>query len=79
MLWASFGCKGQRRFDRSRVPSATYPREIVLPIWRRPDFFVVFEGYAGEAVNWPCCPEGQKRSLNADIVDLHPEVTPVGA
>ena len=59
--------------------SATYSREIVLPIWRRPDFFIVFEGYAGEAVNWPCCPEGQKRSLNADIVDLHPEVTPVGA
>jgi hypothetical protein len=27
--------------------SATYPCESVLPIRLRPDFYVVFEGYAG--------------------------------
>jgi hypothetical protein len=37
------------------TPSATCPRESVLPIRLRPDFFVVFEGYAGEAEHWPLC------------------------
>jgi len=35
----------KRRFDRSRVPSATCPTEKLLPIRLRPDFSVVFEGY----------------------------------
>jgi hypothetical protein len=33
--------------------SATCPRESVLPIRLRPDFSVVFEGYAGWAANRP--------------------------
>jgi hypothetical protein len=37
--------------------SATCPRESDLPIGLRPDFSVVFGGYAGEAVNR--CPRQQ--------------------
>lgn len=48
--------------------SATCPSESVLPIRLRPDFLVVLGGYAGAAVNWPCCPKGRKRSLKADIL-----------
>src|SRR5690625_5267412 len=48
--------------------SATCPRESVLPIRLRPDFFVVFGGYAGGAVNRPLRQEPRKRSLRADIL-----------
>ena len=48
--------------------SATCPRESVLPIRLRPDFLVVFEGYAAGAEHWPLRQEGRKRSLRADIL-----------
>ena len=40
-----------RRFDAGPVPSATCPRESVLPIRPQPDFLVVFGGYADGAVH----------------------------
>ena len=43
----------KRRLDIRPIPSATCPRESVLPIRLRPDFSVVFEGYAGGAEHWP--------------------------
>ena len=43
----------QRVLAASTFPSATCPRESVLPIRLRPDFSVVFEGYAGGAEHWP--------------------------
>ena len=48
--------------------SATCPSESVLPIRLRPDFSVVFEGYAGGAEHYPCSQVGRKRSLRADIL-----------
>ena len=48
--------------------SATCPRESVLPIRLRPDFLVVFEGYAEGAKHRPCCQKARKRSLRADIL-----------
>ena len=57
-----------RRLDGSPFPSATCPRESILPIRLRPDFFVVFEGYAGGAVHWPLREEVQERSLGANIL-----------
>ena len=48
--------------------SATCPRESVLPIRLRPDFSVVFEGYAGGAEHWPRRQEVRMRSLRADIL-----------
>ena len=48
--------------------SATYPRESVLSIRLRPDFSVVFEGYAGGAEHWPRHQEARKWSLRADIL-----------
>ena len=48
--------------------SATCPRESVLPIRLRPDFSVVFEGYAGVAEHWRPRQEARKRSLRADIL-----------
>ena len=48
--------------------TATCPRESVLPIRLRPDFSVVFEGYAGGAVNRPSPQEARKHSLRADIL-----------
>src|SRR6056297_2476105 len=50
------------------TPSATCPREKVLPIWLGPDFLVVFEGYAGGPEHRHGCREGQNRSLRADIL-----------
>ncbi len=50
------------------IPSATYPRESVLPIRLRPDFLVVLEGYARGAEHWPVREEARKRSLRADIL-----------
>ena len=48
--------------------SATCPSESFLPIRLRPDFFVVFEGYAWRAEHWPPRQEARKRSLGADIL-----------
>lgn len=48
--------------------SATCRHESVLPIRLRPDFSVVFEGYAGEAVNRPTPRRPHTRSLRADIL-----------
>ena len=68
------GARLERVYTGNRIegsnpsPSATFPRESVLSIRLRPDFSVVFEGYAGEAVNRPCCQEARKRSLRADIL-----------
>ncbi len=60
----------QRRFDVSLLPSATCPREKVLPIWLGPDFSVVFEGYAGGAEHWLGHQVGRKRSLQGDILRI---------
>ena len=59
---------GNRLEGSNPFVSATFPRESVLSIRLRPEFSVVFEGYAGEAVNRPCCQEARKRSLRADIL-----------
>ena len=58
----------KRRLDFRPVPSATCLCESVLPIRPRPDFFVVFEGYAGEAEHWLRYQVDRKRSLRADIL-----------
>ena len=59
---------GNRLEGSNPFVSATCPRESVLPIRLRPDFSVVFEGYAGEAEHWPCCQVAGKRSLRVDIL-----------
>ena len=41
----------KRRCEASPAPTATCPREIVLPIRPPPDFSVVFGAYAGRADN----------------------------
>jgi hypothetical protein len=58
----------QRRFDVRPIPSATCPRESVLPIRPRPDFFVVFEGYAGGAEHRCRRQVARKPSLRANIL-----------
>lgn len=60
----------QRTFDAGPVPSATCPRESVLPIRLRPGFSVVFGGYAEGAVNRPCCQEAPKSSPDDHEPDL---------
>ena len=50
------------------TPSATCPRESVLPIRLLPDFSVVFEGYAGGAEHRRQRQETRKWSLGADIL-----------
>lgn len=45
---------GWRRLEARPIPSATCPRERVLLIQLRPDFSVVFEGYAGGAEHPSC-------------------------
>jgi hypothetical protein len=50
------------------MPSATCPRESVLPIRLRADFSVVFEGYAGGAEHRPRRKVARKRSPKADIL-----------
>ena len=50
---------GNRLEGSNPFHSATCLRESVLPIQLRPDFLVVFEGYAGGAVNLPRCQEGR--------------------
>jgi len=62
------GGSSQRRFDGSRVPSATCPRENVLSIRLLQEILFIFEGYAGGAEHWLRRQEGQKRSLSADIL-----------
>lgn len=59
-----------RGFGSLSSRSATCPRESVLPIRLRPDFLVIFEGYAGGAEHWPCCQEARKRSLRVDILRI---------
>lgn len=56
------------QFSVRVIPSATCPRESVLPIWLGPDFSVVFEGYAGQAIHLPLCQVSLKRSLRTDIL-----------
>ena len=58
----------KRRLDVRPIPSATCPRESVLLIRLRPDFSVVFEGYAGGAEHWQWLQVAQKRSLRPDIL-----------
>ena len=48
--------------------SATCPQETFLPMRLWPEFPVVFEGYAGEAVNRHIPQKARKRSLRADIL-----------
>ncbi len=48
--------------------SATCHPKSVLPIRLRPDFSVVFGGYAGRAVNRLRLHEARKRSLRAAIL-----------
>ena len=48
--------------------SATCPSESVLPIQLRPDFSVVFGGYAGGALNRHTPGKAHGRSLRADIL-----------
>ena len=50
------------------IRSANYSRKPVLPIRLRPDFSVVFEGYAGAAEHWPLRQEARKQSLRVDIL-----------
>ena len=59
---------GDRLVGSNPTPSATCPRESVLPIWLRPYFSVVFEVYTGQAANRHQCWEAQKHSLKADIL-----------
>jgi hypothetical protein len=59
---------GNRLEGSNPFRSATCPRETVLPIRLRPDFFVVFEGYASGAVNRHTTQKARKRSLRADIL-----------
>ena len=59
---------GNRLEGSNPFHSATCPRESVLPIRLRPDFSVVFEGYAGGAEHWPLRQVARKRSLRADIL-----------
>ena len=54
--------------DVRPIPSATCTRESILLILLRPDFCVIFEGYAGGAEHWPLRQEARKRSLRADIL-----------
>lgn len=58
----------QRRFVFRCSPSATCPREKVLPIWLGPDFSVVCEGCAGGAEHWLGHQVGRKRSLQGEIL-----------
>ena len=59
---------GQPTVGSNPTLSATCPRESVLPIRLRPDFFVIFKGYAGGAVNRATPRRTRMRSLRADIL-----------
>jgi len=58
----------QRELVASATPSATCPRESVLPIRLRPDFSVVFEGYARSPFHRSRHAATPKRSLGASIL-----------
>ena len=53
----------KRRLDFRPIPSATCPRESVLPIRLRQDFPVVFGGYADGAEHWHYRQEARMPSL----------------
>ena len=59
---------GNRLEGSNPFVSATCPSESVLPIRLRPDFSVVFEGYAGEAEHRRQRQEARRRSLRVDIL-----------
>ena len=59
---------GNRLEGSNPFHSATCPSESVLPIRLRPDFSVVFGGYAGGAEDWLGCQASRKWSLRADIL-----------
>ena len=59
---------GDRIAGSNPAPSATCPCETVLSIRLRPDFLVVFEGYAGGAEHRPRRWEARNWSLRADIL-----------
>ena len=48
---------GNRLEGSNPFHSATCPHESVLPIRLRPDFSVVFDGYAGGAEHWQWRPK----------------------
>ena len=68
------GARLERVYTGNRIEgsnpslSATCPRESVLPIRLRPDFSVVFEGYAGGAEHRRQRQEARRRSLRVDIL-----------
>ncbi len=68
------GARLERVYTGNRIEgsnpslSATCLCESILPIRLRPDFSVVFEGYAGGAEHWPLRQAARKRSLRADIL-----------
>jgi hypothetical protein len=57
-----------KRLASGPVSSATCLRESVLPIRLRPDFSVVFGGYAGGAKHWHRCRKARKWSPLVDIL-----------
>ena len=59
---------GNRLEGSNPFHSATCPRESVLPIRLRPDFSVVFGGYAGGALNRPTPGKEHGPSLRANIL-----------
>lgn len=59
---------GNRLEGSNPFVSATWPREIVLPMRLRPDFSVVFGGYAGWAERWPRRKQVWKGALGACIL-----------
>ncbi len=59
---------GNRLEGSNPFVSATCPSESGLPIRLRPDFSVVFEGYAGGAEHWPLRQKGRRWSLGVDIL-----------
>lgn len=61
-------CGGDPTQGSNPCLSATCFNESVLPIRLRPDFSVVFEGYARGAEHWPPRQEAWQRSLLADIL-----------
>jgi len=54
---------GNRLEGSNPFGSATCLNESVLPVWLRPNFSVVFGGYAVRAVHWHQRRRAQKRSL----------------
>jgi hypothetical protein len=59
---------GNRLEGSNPFHSASCPDESVLPMRLRPDFSVVFGGYAGGAGHWHLRHEERERSLSVDIL-----------